>query len=156
MKLRNMKYLILTVFLFLEFSACKSLKKGWDNLNLFPVSQDVELGKQVYGEIIANEKDFPKLPESGNEELYKYITGIISNKGQKLIAINGMSDHIHILIGMKPSCCLSDLVRETKKASNIFINEKKSKVVFLTNNGEFNFDFVWKRQASKYLTITPE
>lgn len=40
--------------------------------------------------------------------------------------------------------------------SEIFINEKKSKVVFLTNNGEFNFDFVWKRQASKYLTITPE
>jgi len=77
MKLRNMKYLILTVFLFLEFSACKSLKKGWDNLNLFPVSQDVELGKQVYGEIIANEKDFPKLPESGNEELYKYINAIV-------------------------------------------------------------------------------
>ena len=59
------------------------------------------------------------------EELYKYISGIIKNKDQKLIAINGMPDHIHILIGMKPSCCLSDLVREVKKSSSNFINENK-------------------------------
>ena len=58
------------------------------------------------------------------EELYKYITGIITHKGQKLIAINGMPDHIHFLIGMKPSCCLSDLVREIKKSSNEWINAK--------------------------------
>jgi len=59
------------------------------------------------------------------EELYKYITGIVQNKDQKMLAINGVSDHIHFLIGMRPSCRLSDLVREIKKASNGFINEKK-------------------------------
>ncbi|MET3128069.1 REP element-mobilizing transposase RayT [Arcicella rosea] len=59
------------------------------------------------------------------EELYKYISGICKNKGQKLLAINGMPDHIHILIGLKPSSCLSDLVREIKKSSNDFINEKR-------------------------------
>lgn len=37
-----------------------------------------------------------------------------------------------------------------------FINEKKTKQVVLTNNGEFNFDFVWKRQVNKYIKITPE
>ncbi len=42
-----------------------------------------------------------------------------------MLAINGTKDHIHFLIGMKPSCCLSDLVREVKKSSNTFINEKK-------------------------------
>jgi putative transposase len=42
-----------------------------------------------------------------------------------MLAINGMPDHIHFLIGMKPSCCLSDLVREVKKSSNEFIKEKK-------------------------------
>jgi REP element-mobilizing transposase RayT len=42
-----------------------------------------------------------------------------------MLAINGMPNHIHILIGMKPSCCLSDLVREIKKSSNEFINENK-------------------------------
>jgi REP element-mobilizing transposase RayT len=59
------------------------------------------------------------------DQLYKYISGIISNKEQKLLAINGMPDHIHILIGMRPSCCLSDLVREIKKSSNQFINDSR-------------------------------
>lgn len=59
------------------------------------------------------------------EELYKYITGIVQNKEQKMLAINGMPDHIHFLIGMKPTCCLSDLVREIKKSSNEFIRERK-------------------------------
>lgn len=74
--------------------------------------------------------------------MYKYITGIITNKGQKLIAINGMPDHIHILIGMKPSCCLSDLVREIKKSSNTFIREKKftqSKFEWQEGYGAFSY-----------------
>ena len=58
------------------------------------------------------------------EELYKYMTGIITNKDQKLLAINGAYDHIHIFIGMKPTCCISDLVREVKKSSTNFINER--------------------------------
>jgi putative transposase len=39
-----------------------------------------------------------------------------------MLAINGMPDHIHFFIGLRPSCCISDLVREVKKASNDFIN----------------------------------
>ncbi len=59
------------------------------------------------------------------EELYKYMTGIVQNKGQKMLAINGTHNHIHFMIGMKPTCCLFDLVREIKKSSNSFIKEKK-------------------------------
>lgn len=59
------------------------------------------------------------------EELYKYITGIVRNKDQKVLAINGMSDHIHILVGVKPSCRISDLVREIKKSTNDFIKERR-------------------------------
>jgi putative transposase len=62
---------------------------------------------------------------SREEELYKYITGTVSKKGQKLLAINGIPNHIHFLIGMKPTCCLSDLVREVKKSSTEFIKENK-------------------------------
>jgi len=58
------------------------------------------------------------------EELYKYITGIVTNQGQKLMIINGMPDHLHILIGMKPDIALSDLVRDIKSNSSKFINEK--------------------------------
>lgn len=59
------------------------------------------------------------------DELYKYITGIITNDGQKLIAINGMPDHIHILLGLKPTIALSDLVRDIKASSSKFINAQK-------------------------------
>ncbi len=59
------------------------------------------------------------------EELYKYITGIVRNQGQKLISINGMPDHVHILIGLKPAMALADLVREIKADSTNFINKQK-------------------------------
>jgi putative transposase len=51
------------------------------------------------------------------EDLHKYITGIVRNQGQKLISINGMPDHLHILIGLKPSMALADLVRDIKAES---------------------------------------
>lgn len=79
---------------------------------------------QIYIQIVFAVKFRECMIEAAWEaDLYKYITGIITQKQQKLLAINGMSDHIHIFIGMKPACCLSDLVREIKKASTTFINE---------------------------------
>lgn len=81
---------------------------------------------QIYIQIVFAVKGRESLiGESWEEERYKYISGIVQNKGQKMLAINGMPDHIHFLIGMKPSCCLSDLVREIKKSSNEFIKEKR-------------------------------
>lgn len=59
------------------------------------------------------------------EEVQKYISGIIRNKGQKLIAINCMPDHTHLLISLKPSIALSDLVRDIKSNSTELINQKK-------------------------------
>jgi putative transposase len=59
------------------------------------------------------------------DEIYKYISGIVKNKKQKLLAINGVSDHVHILLGIKPNCELSHLIQEIKSNSSGFINEKK-------------------------------
>lgn len=98
---------------------------------------------QIYIQIVFAVKGRESLiHHSWEEELYRYITGIITNKDQKLLAINGMPDHIHILIGMRPSCCLSDLVREIKKASNEFINQKKfisSKFQWQEGYGAFSY-----------------
>jgi REP element-mobilizing transposase RayT len=58
------------------------------------------------------------------EELHRYITGIFRKKGQQMLAINGMPDHLHIFFVMRPMCSLADLVREVKKASTVFINER--------------------------------
>jgi REP element-mobilizing transposase RayT len=64
----------------------------------------------------------PSRPERG---IQKYITGIITRQGHKLLAINCMPDHTHILIGLKPGMALSDLVREIKTGSTNFINENR-------------------------------
>lgn len=81
---------------------------------------------QIYIQVVFAVKNREALIDiSWEERLYQYITGIIQNKGQKVIAINGMPDHIHIFIGLKPICCLSDLVREIKKSSSNFIKENK-------------------------------
>lgn len=98
---------------------------------------------QIYIQIVFAVKNRNGLiANSWEEELYKYITGIVQNKGQKMLAINGMPDHIHILIGMKPSCCLSDLVREIKKSSNSFVKEKEfSKYKFEWQEGFGAFSY---------------
>ena len=59
------------------------------------------------------------------DDLYKYITGIIQNHQHKLLAINGMPDHIHIFFGMRPSQSLSDLMQDIKGSSSKFINDQK-------------------------------
>ena len=62
---------------------------------------------------------------SWREDVYKYMAGIIKNKGQKSIIINGMEDHVHLFIGLKPSMALSDLMRDVKNNTSNFINDNK-------------------------------
>jgi REP element-mobilizing transposase RayT len=59
------------------------------------------------------------------EELYKYIMGIIKTNNHKPLAINGATDHVHVLFGMRPAQSLSDLLQDIKGSSSKWINEKK-------------------------------
>jgi len=110
---------------------------------------------QIYIQIVFAVKGRQSLINSEwEEELYKYISGIIKNKGQKLLAINGMPDHIHILIGMKPSCSLPELVREIKKSSNEFIKEKqftKSNFQWQEGYGSFSYSHRSLNNVIRYI-----
>ncbi|WP_423820364.1 IS200/IS605 family transposase [Salinimicrobium sp. TIG7-5_MAKvit] len=75
------------------------------------------------------------ISKNWDDELYSYITGIVKNKGQKLLRINGMPDHLHLLIGIKPDLSLSSLIRDIKSNSSRFINEK----------GWINGKFEWQQ-----------
>ncbi|MEN8187129.1 MAG: IS200/IS605 family transposase [Bacteroidota bacterium] len=98
---------------------------------------------QIYIQIIFAVKGRQNLIQpSWEEELFKYITGIVQNKKQKMIAINGTLNHIHIFIGMRPSCNLSNLIQEIKKSSNSFINSNKftrSKFEWQNGFGAFSY-----------------
>ena len=76
------------------------------------------------------------------DELYKYITGIIKNNNHKLIAINGMPNHIHIFIGYHPNQLISDLIHDIKRCSSLWINENKfSKLKFNWQTGYGAFSY---------------
>ena len=88
------------------------------------------------------------------EELYKYIAGIIEGENQKLIAINGMSDHLHILIGLKPTMALSDLVGEIKASSSNFINNKRwvrGKFSWQEGFGGFSYSYSQLGAVARYI-----
>jgi len=81
---------------------------------------------QIYLQVVFAVKGRENLiSQKWRDELYKYIAGIIKNKEQKSIIVNGMRDHIHLFIGLRPSMAISDLVRDIKNNSSNFVNEKR-------------------------------
>lgn len=98
---------------------------------------------QIYIQIVIVVKGRSSLiPAEKKEILYKYISGIIRNKQHKLISLNGVSNHIHLLIGLNPIEALSDLMKEVKRCSTNFINEQKwMRVNFSWQNGYGAFSY---------------
>ena len=75
-------------------------------------------------------------------ELYKYISGIIQQQKHKLIIVNGVADHIHLLIGFRPNQALADLMQDIKGSSSKWINENKftrSKFSWQEGYGAFSY-----------------
>ena len=88
------------------------------------------------------------------EELYKYITGIIQNQGHKVLAINGMPDHIHIFFGMRPVQALSSLMQDIKGNSSKWINQKrliKGRFSWQEGFGAFSYSKSQVPQVIKYI-----
>ena len=81
---------------------------------------------QIYIHVVFAVEGRQNLIKPGyNDEIQKYITGIVTGQEQKLIAINNMPDHLHLLVGLKPDVSLSDLMRDVKACSSKFINQKR-------------------------------
>lgn len=82
------------------------------------------------------------LQKEWRQEVFKYMAGIITNKGQKPIIVNGVEDHVHVFLGLKPSMALSDLVRDIKNNSSNFINDHtwiKGKFNWQEGYGAFSY-----------------
>ena len=94
------------------------------------------------------------IENSFRDELHKYITGIVTNQGQKMLIINSVPDHIHILVGLSPSMKISDLVREIKSESSLFINKRKysSKRFYWQNGyGAFSYSISQRPRVINYI-----
>ncbi len=65
------------------------------------------------------------LQKPWRDEVFKYMAGIIQGKNQKPIIVNGVADHVHVFVGLRPAMSISDLVRDIKNNSSNFINDHK-------------------------------
>ena len=99
------------------------------------------------------------VPARHNDELQKYITGIVQNRNQKLLAINNMPDHIHILVGFGTTISMADLMRDIKAISSKFINEKnwiKGRFEWQEGYGVFSYSKSQIDKVIKYINTQQE
>jgi len=99
------------------------------------------------------------IPLNCNYELQKYITGIIQNRKQKMLAINNVPDHIHLLVGFGTTMSISDFMEEVKAISSKFINEKgwiKGKFEWQRGYGVFSYSHSQINNVIKYIAKQQE
>lgn len=87
-------------------------------------------------------------------ELYKYITGIVQNQKHKLIAINGMPDHIHVFVGMHTTQSMAELMQDVKEFSSKWINKNvftKGKFQWQDGYGAFSYSKSHIDNVYKYI-----
>jgi REP element-mobilizing transposase RayT len=110
---------------------------------------------QLYVQLVFAVKGRKSLIQNPWEvELHKYITAVVQNDRHKMLAINGMPDHIHIFLGLNPAIAISDLVKEIKRASNNWINDKgliKGKFEWQTGYGAFSYGKSQIDHVCKYI-----
>ncbi len=98
---------------------------------------------QIYIQIVFSVKGrMNLLKKPWRQDVFKYISGIITAKNQKSIIVNGVENHIHIFVGIKPSISISDLVRDIKNNSSKYINENnflKQKFSWQEGFGAFSY-----------------
>ena len=115
---------------------------------------------QIYIHIVFSVKGRENLIlEKHREELQKYISGIVQERKQKLLAIFCMPDHVHVLVGLNPDVNISSLVRDIKAGSSNFINTKgwiKGKFNWQEGYGAFSYSRSHLNVVSQYILNQPE
>jgi REP element-mobilizing transposase RayT len=81
---------------------------------------------QFYIQLVFSPKHRDRLlVEKIRPRIFQYLSGITTNLGHKSIIINGVTDHVHLFIGLNPKISISETVKELKRSSSIFINDHK-------------------------------
>ena len=76
-----------------------------------------------YHLIFATKNREPSIASAWRSRLHEYLGGTISGLGGFPQGIGGMADHVHLLVGLKATHCLADVLRELKKASSVWVHE---------------------------------
>jgi len=94
------------------------------------------------------------IDKSWKTDLFKYMAGIIKGKDQKPIIVNGMPDHVHLFIGLRPTMSISAIVRDVKNNSSNFINDHgfvKGKFSWQSGYGAFSYSHSHIERVYNYI-----
>ncbi|MBI5760890.1 MAG: IS200/IS605 family transposase [Planctomycetales bacterium] len=81
----------------------------------------------LYHLVFSTKKRLPMITDAIEAELYKYLGGIVRGEGGILLEVGGMPDHVHLLVKLKPTIAVSDMLRLLKANSSKWVNEEKLK-----------------------------
>jgi REP element-mobilizing transposase RayT len=90
---------------------------------------------------------------SWKEELHKYITSLVQTRDHKMLQINTMPDHLHMLIGMRPKQSISSLIQIVKSESSTWIKERGFARGFAWQDGFGAFSYAKKDIGNVILYI---
>lgn len=89
----------------------------------------------LYHLIFATKKRAPLIADSWRARLHEYLGGCITGLGGVPQGVGGVADHVHLLVGLKPTHRLSDFMRELKKSSSNWVRETLGLAEFAWQEG---------------------
>ena len=91
--------------------------------------------------------------------VFEYMSGILTGMNHKSLIINGVSDHVHIFIGLNPSKSISDTVHDLKRGSSLFINKEnlcRGKFAWQEGYGAFSYSRSHIEEVYQYIESQEE
>lgn len=88
----------------------------------------------------------PLVKEPWRSRLHQYLGGTTRGLGGKPLRINGVSDHVHLLVGLKPTHRPCDFIRELKKSSSAWVHEEVGLKSFSWQEGYAAFSVGWRER----------
>ena len=113
------------------------------------------LAKILVHTVFSTKERRPFLREKGlREELHRYLGGILSHHDCQPLIVGGVEDHVHILSTLTRTCAASELVKEVKRSSTVWLKGKVADLddfAWQNGYGIFSFGFSQLEAVRKYV-----
>jgi len=110
---------------------------------------------QIYVHIVfAVKKRESLLNDKIRNHIFEYMSGIATTMKHKSIIINGVANHVHILLGLNPAISISNTVYSLKRSSSLYINKEKmcdGKFAWQEGYGAFTYSRSQIKNVYRYI-----
>lgn len=101
-----------------------------------------------YHLVFSTKERRPFIDESWRNSLHAFLGGCIRQAGGVASQVGGTADHVHLAVGLRPTHCLADVLRDIKHASSVWVHETAGQSEFAWQEGYGAFTFTRRDLAS--------